>query len=183
MRRFALLVILLALAGPAGAGTVPSPVADAVHGRVFGWAQSGSSWFAAYVESGGSGWCGLGGTSWRIGLVDSVAAPARVTDDRVLGKAMCGNDLAWVRAGRFSDGRHREVAFMLWTTPSICATTYVFRIDGGRLRPLASFRGDRVTLGRGTVTVGFENRGRSPSGELRQTWRFDGTRYRLVSRH
>ena len=29
---------------------------------------------------------------------------------------------AEVRAGRFSDGRHREVAFMLWTTPSIGAT-------------------------------------------------------------
>lgn len=75
-------------------------------------------------------------------------------------------ELAWVRAGRFSDGRHREVAFMLWTTPSIGATAYMYRVASGRFGLLAKVGGDTVKLGRGTVTVGFENRGRSPDGEL-----------------
>src|SRR5919204_4122 len=79
--------------------------------------------------------------------------PVRVVADRRIGGAMCGNDLAWVRAGRFSDGRHREVAFMLWTTPSIGATASIYRVDGGRFRSLASFAGDRVVLARGTVVV------------------------------
>jgi hypothetical protein len=71
---------------------------------------------------------------------------------------------------------------MLWTTPAIGATTYVYRLDGGRLRRLARFGGDRVTLSAGTVTVGYENRGRSPHGELEDVYRFVGGRYRLVAR-
>jgi len=39
---------------------------------------------------------------------------------------------------------------------------------------------DRVQIGRGTVVVGFENRGRSPRGEIEDSYRFNGTRYRLV---
>ena len=73
----------------------------------------------------------------------------RVTADRRLTGAMCGNSLAWVRAGRFSDGKHPDVAFMLWSTPSIGATTDVYRIGGERLQLLARFGGDKVTLGRG----------------------------------
>ncbi len=95
---------------------------------------------------------------------------------------MCGNEFAWVRTGRFSDGRHREVAFMLWTTPSIGATTSIYRVADGRFSLLARFGGDKVTLGRGTVTVGFENRGRSTHGELADVYRFVGGRYRLVKR-
>jgi hypothetical protein len=95
---------------------------------------------------------------------------------------MCGNELAWVRGGRFSDGRHREVAFMLWTTPAIGATTFLYRVNGHRFHRLAAFVGDRVALERGTVTVTFENRGRSPKGELQDVYRFDGARYRLASR-
>lgn len=72
---------------------------------------------------------------------------------------------------------------MLWTTPSIGANTYVYRVDGGHFRRLASFAGDRVVIGRGIITVSFENRGRSPDGELEDVYRFEGTRYRLVSRH
>jgi hypothetical protein len=75
--------------------------------------------------------------------------PVRVTADRRLDGAMCGNSLAWVRAGHFSDGKHPETAFMLWTTPSIGATTYIYRIGGERLQLLATFGGDKVTLGRG----------------------------------
>jgi len=37
-------------------------------------------------------------------------------------------------------------------------------------------------LGRGIVTVSFENRGRSPHGELEDVYRFDGVHYRLASR-
>ena len=95
---------------------------------------------------------------------------------------MCGNALAWVRAGRFSDGRHNEVALMLWTTPSIGASAYIYRVDGGRFELLARFAGDKVTLRRGTAVVGFENRGRSPRGEIEDVYRFVGGRYRLVSR-
>jgi len=115
-----------------------------------------------------------------MALVETSDLPMRVIADRRIGGAMCGNELAWVRAGRFSDGRHREVAFMLWTTPSIGATTYIYRIDGGRFRRLAVFAGDRVRIGRGTVVVSFENRGRSPHGEIGDIYRFNGTRYRLL---
>jgi hypothetical protein len=71
---------------------------------------------------------------------------------------------------------------MLWTDPSIGATTYIYRIGQGRLRRLASFGGDHVVIGRGTVTVSFENRGRSPQGEIEDLYRFNGMRYRLVRR-
>jgi hypothetical protein len=175
-----LALLALVAAGAASAATVPAPVADTVHGLVRGWARSGPDWFAVYVDRRGGDWCGLRGASWRIALVDTAVTPFRVTADRRIAGAMCGNELAWVRAGRFSDGRHREVAFMLWTTPSIGATTYLYRIDGGRFARLASFAGDKVTLGRGMVTVGFENRGRGPKGELEDVYRFDGARYRLV---
>lgn len=71
---------------------------------------------------------------------------------------------------------------MLWTTPSIGATTRIYRVDGGRFRLLARFAGDRVTLGRGTVTVSFENRGRSAHDEIEDVYRFADGRYRLVRR-
>src|SRR5262249_44160062 len=105
---------------------------------------------------------------------ERLAAPHRIA------RAMCGNSLAWVRAGRFSDGRHAEVAFMLWSTPSLGATTYVYRIDGSRLVRLASFAGDSVTIGPGTVRVRFENAGRSRNGKARELYRFESGRYRLV---
>jgi hypothetical protein len=178
----AICAVCLGVAAGADAATVPPAVADAVHGRVFGWARSGRAWFAVYVDRRGGDWCALRGASWRIALVDTTAAPFRVTADRKVGGAMCGNELAWVRAGRFSDGRHREVAFMLWATPSLGATTYVYRVDGGQFRRLASFSGDSVTLGTGTVKVGYENRGRSGHGELSDVYRFEGGRYRLVRR-
>lgn len=184
MTRLAILALVtLTLTGGASAATVPEPIVEAVHGRVVGWARGGSDWFAVYVDRKGSGWCGLGGASWRMALVETKQLPVRVIADRRIGGAMCGNELAWVRAGRFSDGRHREVAFMLWTTPSIGAWTYIYRIDGGRFRLLARFGGDKVTLGLGTATVSFENRGRSRGGELEDVYRFVGGRYRLVRRH
>jgi hypothetical protein len=168
--------------GAANAATVPYPVFAAVHGRVVGWAKTGSDWFVVYVDRKGGGWCGLRGVSWRIALVETTRLPVHILADRRVSGAMCGNELAWVQAGRFSDGRHREVAFMLWTTPSIGAWSYIYRVDGGQFRLLATFAGDKVTLSRGTVTVGFENRGRSPHGELEDLYRFVGGRYRLVRR-
>ena len=168
--------------GTTGAATVPPPVVEAVHGRVVGWARAGSDWFAVYVDRSGGGWCGLGGASWRMALVETSHLPVRTVADKRVGRAMCGNELGWVRAGRFSDGRHREVAFMLWTTPSIGARAYIYRLVGRRFALLAKFEGDRVTLGRGTVTVGFENRGRSRHGEIEDVYRFSGGRYRLVKR-
>ena len=60
---------------------------------------------------------------------------------------MCGNSLAWVRAGRFSDGRHPEVAFMLWATLSLGATACVYRLDRLKLKRLASFPGDNLASG------------------------------------
>jgi hypothetical protein len=172
----------LALAGGASSATVPYPISYVVHGRVMGWAKSGPDWFAVYVDRPGGLWCGLEGTSWRMAVISNNPLPPHVAADRRIGGAMCGNELAWVRAGRFSDGRHREVAFMLWATPSMGATAWIYRIDGNRFVRLASFAGDAVRLGRGTVTVGFENRGRSGHGEIRDMYRFDGTRYRLVAR-
>jgi hypothetical protein len=171
-----------ALAGTVWAGTIPLPVFEAVHGRVVGWARSGSDWFVVYVDRAGGDFCALRGASWRMALVESRRLPARVVADRRIGGAMCGNWLAWVRAGRFSDGRHREVAFMLWTTPSIGAIAHIDRIDGGRFRLLAAFKGDRVAIGRGTVTVSFENRGRSAHGEIKDSYRFHNDHYQLVSR-
>lgn len=155
---------------------------NAVHGRDVGWAQSGSDWFAVYLDRRGGGWCGMQGASWRIALVETRRLPVRVTADRRLGGAMCGNSLAWVRAGRFSDGKHPEAAFMLWTTPSIGATTYIYRIGSQRLQLLAKFGGDEVTLRRGTVVVSYENRGRSPHGEIEDVYRFSGGTYKLVHR-
>ncbi|MGH3003959.1 MAG: hypothetical protein ACRDM1_15070 [Gaiellaceae bacterium] len=180
-------VLALTIAGSAQssatpASTVPSPVFSAVHGRVVGWGRSGNEWFAVYVAGRGGDWCGLRGATWRMALVDTSKLPVRVTADRKIGGGMCGNELAWVRTGRFSDGRHREASFMLWTTPAIGATAYIYRIDGGRFRLLGKFGGDRVTLKRGTVTVGFENRGRSRHGELSDVYRFESGRYRLVRR-
>jgi hypothetical protein len=161
--------------------TVPYAVFSAVNGRVVGWAPTGHDWFVVYINRRGRDWCGLQGTSWRMALVETKKLPVRVVADRRIGGAMCGNELAWVRAGRFSDGLHREVAFMLWATPSLGATTSIYRIEGNRFKLLASFPGDRVVLGRGTVTVHYENPGRSPHGELKDVYRFRGGRYRLAS--
>lgn len=175
---------LLALVFAAGvrAGTIPPSVFDSVHGRIAGWAHSTRGyWFAVYVDRKGSDWCGLAGASWRIALVETRHLPMRVVADQRIGGAMCGNTLSWVRSGRFSDGRHPEVAFMLWSTPSIGAVTYIYRLDGARLMLLAKFGGDRVTIGAGTVTVAFENRGRSPRGEIEDVYRFANGRYKRVS--
>jgi len=95
---------------------------------------------------------------------------------------MCGNEFAWVRTGRFSDGRHREVAFMLGRRRRSARRRPPTAWPTGRFSLLARFGGDKVTLGRGTVTVGFENRGRSTHGELADVYRFVGGRYRLVKR-
>jgi len=179
-------VALVALGGsvsPARSATLPQTVVDAVHGSVVGWAKSGTDWFVVDLTGRRGGWCGLDGAAWHVSLVQTKRLSPRVVSERPIGGAMCGNSLAWVRAGRFSDGRHQEAAFMLWTTPSIGAWTYIYRLDGGRLDLLARFAGDSVTLGSGTVTVGFENRGRSRHGELRDVYRFSGGRYRLVGRH
>jgi len=175
------LVLSLALCLPARSVTVPEPVTSGVHGRVMGWAQSKPDWFAVYVDKAGGDWCGLQGASWWIGLVDTTKQPERLVYSQKLGSAMCGNSLAWVRAGRFSDGLHPEVAFMLWQTPSLGATTYVYRIAGGRLQLLANVPGDSVTLGRGVITARFENSGRSPDGKSKDVYRFSDGRYRLVT--
>jgi hypothetical protein len=176
------IAFLLSSAGGAAA-TVPGDVVNAVHGRVVGWTRSGSDWFVVYLDRSGGGWCGMEGASWRIAVVETKRLPVRVTADRRLSGAGCGNALAWVEGGRFSDGRHQEAAFMLWATPSLGATTYIYRIDGERLALLATFAGDKVTLGRGTVTVSFENRGRSPHGEIEDVYQWRAGKYRLTSRH
>ena len=135
-------VVALVLSPSVRAGTIPQPVFDAVHGRVSGWAAStGGYSVAVYVDRRGGDWCGLPGASWRIALVET--RRLRVVADRRIGSAMCGNSLSWVSAGRFSDGRHPEVAFMLWSTPSIGAFTYLYRLSGSRLSLLAKFGGDR----------------------------------------
>ena len=184
MRITALLAVALAFAGVGGSTVVPAPVPvlESVHGRVVGWARSAPDWFVVYVDRKGRDWCGLRGASWRMALVETSRLPVPLIADRRIAGAMCGNELAWVRAGRFSDGRHREVAFMLWTTPSIGATAFIYRIDGHSFRQLAAFAGDRVVLGRGVVTVSFENRGRSRHGELEDVYHFDGKHYRLAKR-
>jgi hypothetical protein len=184
MRRAVLVaVVALALASGVRAGTIPDPVFSAVHGRVVGWARSGNEWFGIYVDRKGSGWCGLDGAAWRMALVETTKLPMRVIADERIDGAMCGNELAWVRAGKFSDGHHREVAFMLWTTPSIGASTYIYRLNRNRLQLVAKFGGDRVTIGRGAVTVRFENRGRSPHGEVEDVYRFIRGQYKLIRRH
>lgn len=168
--------------GVSAAATIPGDVVNAIHGRVVGWALSGSDWFVVYLDRSAGDWCGMRGASWRIALVETERLPVKVTADRRLAGAMCGNSLAWVRGGRFSDGKHPEAAFMLRTTPSIGATAYIYRAGGEHLQLLAKFGGDRVTLGRGTVTVSFENRGRSPHGEIEDVYRFTGGKYTLVHR-
>lgn len=183
MRIVAVVAASLALSGTATTSTVPAPIAEAVHGRVVGWARSGPDWFVVYLRGAGKDWCGFEGAAWRMALVSMSPLPVHLAADRPIGEAMCGNELSWVRSGRFSDGRHTEVAFMLWTTPSIGAKTYIYRVGGDRFRLLASFSGDRVVLGRGIVTVSFENRGRSPHGELIDVYRFFNARYRLVRTH
>lgn len=183
-RRVAVLTAIGCLlgVGVSAAATVPADVLNAVHGRVVGWARNGPDWFVVYLDRSGGDWCGMRGASWRIALVETERLPVRVTADRRLSGAACGNALAWVRAGRFSDGKHVEAAFMLWATPSIGATTYIYRIDGERLRLLAKFGGDKVTVGPGTVTVSFENRGRSAHGEIEDVYRFAHGKYALARR-
>lgn len=162
-------------------GTVPEPVFVPIHGRPMGWARSGSNWFVVYVK-GGTGRCGLDGGTWHVALVETRQLPAHVVSDRAIGGSMCGNLVSWVKTGRFSDGKHPEGAFQLWTTPSIGATAYVYRLDGGKLAPLARFPGDTVALSAGTVTVTFENSGRSGHGETKDVYRFRNGRYTLVER-
>lgn len=175
-------ITFLVGSGVGAAATVPFDVVNAVHGRLVGWARSGSHWFVVYLDRSGSDWCGMRGASWRIAVVETKRLPVRVTADRRLAGAGCGNTLAWVQAGRFSDGNHAEAAFMLWTDPALGATTYIYRIDRGGIALLARFSGDKVTLRRGTVTVSFENRGRSAHGEIEDVYRFSGGAYRLVRR-
>jgi hypothetical protein len=162
-------------------GTVPEPVFVPIRGRSMGWARSGSNWFVVYVK-GGTGRCGLDGGQWRIALVETRRLPARVVSDRPISGSMCGNLVSWVKTGRFSDGKHPEAAFQLWTTPSLGATTYLYRLDGGRLARLAQFPGDHVELSAGTVTVTYENAGRSTHGETQDVYRFRDGRYRLAKR-
>jgi hypothetical protein len=162
-------------------GTVPEPVFVPIHGRPAGWARSGSNWFVVYVK-GGTGRCGLDGGHWRIALVETRQLPARIVADHAIGGSMCGNLVSWVKTGRFSDGKHAEAAFQLWTTPAIGATTYVYRLGGGKLTPLARFPGDDVELSPGTVTVTYENVGRSAHGETKDVYRYAGGRYKLVGR-
>jgi hypothetical protein len=183
VRLVAVTAVALSLSALAGATTVPFALVSAIPGRIAGWTRTGPDWFAVYLAGRGTPRCHLDGATWRMALVPRRAAPPRVTADRRIGGAMCGNYLAWVRGGRFSDGRHREVAFMLWATPSIGATTYIYRVGGERFRRLASFKGDRVVIRRRIVRVGYENRGRSPHGELVDVYRFSHGRYRLVARH
>lgn len=178
-----LTLVVLVCAGAAGAATVPQSVFDAVHGRIDGWARTPGGWLVVYVDRPGSDWCGLRGAAWRMALVETKRLPVRVTATKQISGAGCGNELGWVRAGRFSDGRHQEVAFMLWADPALGATTFIYRIDAGRFRLLATFGGDRVVIGRGTVRVSFENRGRSAHGEIEDIYRWQNGRYRLASRH
>jgi hypothetical protein len=178
----AVLALALALSGSASTATTPPPVLEAIHGRAVGWAPTGPDWFVVYLKGRGRAWCGFEGATWRIALVSTAPNPPHVVADRRIGGAMCGNELAWVQSGRFSDGRHRETAFMLWTTPSIGARACIYRIGEQRFRLLASFGGDRVVLRRGVARVRFENPGRSPHGEMLDVYRFSGGRYRLIAR-
>lgn len=166
---------------PIAAGTIPYALFTTVPGRVIGWAKTGHDWFAVYVDKLSSSPCGLGHNSWRVALVDP-RAPIPLVASRRVGPAMCGNALAWVRAGSFSDGVHRDVAFFLWATPSIGATGYVYRAGADHLHLLATFHGDSLRLSRGRAVVGFENRGRSSHGELEDVYRFVDGRYRLAQR-
>jgi hypothetical protein len=102
-----------------------------------------------------------------MALVPTSPPPVHVAADRRIVRAGCRNELAWMQAGHWSDGRHREVALMLRAGRSPGATTTsIHRIERDRLVRLAAFAGDRIEIGRGTVTAGFENRGRSPEGEI-----------------
>jgi hypothetical protein len=183
VRVASVLALIFALSGSASATTVPPPILFAIHGRVVGWARTGADWFAVYLAGRARGACSLEGARWRMALVVTTPLPPHVAADRAIGGAMCGNELAWVRGGRFSDGRHREIAFMLWATPSLGARAYIYRVGGRRFVLLASFGGDRVVLRRGIVKVSFENRGRSPHGELVDVYRFTRGHYRLAARH
>jgi hypothetical protein len=148
VRRVGLLALLaLVPAAGAEAATVPSPVLEATRDEPVGWVASGVDWFVVSLRGKGTGACGYSGKTWRIALVETAELPVRTVTARRLGTAECGNRLAWVRAGRFSDGRHREVAFMLWATPALGATAYVYRAGDRSLRLLATFGGDRVLLG------------------------------------
>ncbi len=141
VRAAVVLALTLALSGSASTATTPPPVGEAVHGRVVGWARSGADWFVVYLKGAGKAWCGFEGATWRMALVTTAPLPVHVAADRAIGGAMCGNELAWVRSGRFSDGRHREAAFMLWTTPSIGARadiTASAEIVSGSLLPSAA---------------------------------------------
>ena len=166
---------------PIKAGTIPYALFTTVPGRLIGWAKTGHDWFAVYLDKLSQSPCGLGHNSWRVALVDPSAAIPLAASRRV-GPAGCGNALAWVRAGSFSDGLHRDVAFFLWSTPAIGATGYVYRAEADHLRLLATFHGDSLRLSRGQAVVGFENRGRGSHGELQDVYRFVDGRYRLVQR-
>jgi len=170
-----------ALAGVAFAGSVPYPVYNAVHGRVVGWQPLGRGFAVAYLTGRPAGWCGLDGGSWRLALVENTTTgPPRITIDRRLEGSMCGNELVWLRTGRLTDGRHREVALSILTTPSIGATAWVFRIHRARLALVRRFFADRIAIKPAVVTLTWLP-GHSPDGRTtREVWRFGRGVYRLV---
>lgn len=183
MRVLAVLGLAAALGGAAFAGTVPYPAYNAVHGRVVGWQSLGRGFAVAYLTGRPAGWCGFEGGSWHLALVENTTTgPPKVTIDRRLEGSMCGNELVWLRTGRLSDGRHREVAVSILTTPSIGATAWVFRIGRAQLVLVRRFLADRIAIRPGSVTLSWLP-GHSPDGKTtRELWRFSRGAYRLASR-
>jgi len=180
-----LVVPVLALGATRGwftrsGSTVPSPLLFAVHGRIMGWTRTDDGWAIVFLSGKASGRCGMNGASWHLGIASGHPLPFHLTSVEAVEPAMCGNRLQWVRSGSFSDGKHTEVAFMLWTTPSLGASAYVYRVTEGRLELLRRFAGDGFTLEKGKVVATFENRQRSPNGHLTMTYVYAHGNYHLV---
>jgi hypothetical protein len=183
-------IVLIPVLGAAfAAAAPPDPVREAVPGRTWGWQSAdllpdaGREWAAAYHLLERRACDGEFNGTWRLAVV--TAAGTRVIDRR-FDRSYCGTGLIWMRAGRLTDGRHREIAVDLAVTPSIGHQARIFRVEGRRLRLLRTFNADGVRLSdrtgdrRPEFVLRWHHPARAPDGHTaEQVWRWQDGRYRL----
>jgi hypothetical protein len=183
-----MLIVLAAIWLLAGVAP-PEPLRHAVHGRIAAWQRSdllvedGREWAVAYHVLKRKACDGEFNGTWRLTILTATVDRAI---DRPFDRSYCGTGLVWLRAGRFTDGRHPEVAVDLAVTPSIGHQARIFRVEGRRLRLLRTFNADRVRFvdrsgdRRPEFVLSWHHRARSPGGRAsEQVWRWQNGRYRL----
>jgi hypothetical protein len=182
-------VLLLAMVALLAGAPPPEPLRQAVPGAIAAWQRvdlmpgQGREWAAAYHVLERTVCDGEFRGTWRLIVLTSSFGRAI---DRPFDRSYCGTGLIWLRAGRLTDGKHREVAVDLALTPSIGHQARIFRVEGRALRLLRTFNADGVRLvdrsgdRRPEFVLRWHHRARSPGGRAReQVWGWERGRYRL----